>query len=139
MRDAAASASTEKAPVSVTSLHRYYAAMMQLLPNAVTASEVDISAWIQEYESSVITQTRHTALTMLEEEMLVQWIEDAASIYRGVDDETIKEKAREIIQSQRGIEWEGCTHVTSLHVDHHLGQHHTHDRTHWCVYMCKSV
>ena len=39
--------------------------------------------------------------------MLVQWIEDAASIYQGVDSDTIKDKAREIIHQQRGIEWEG--------------------------------
>jgi hypothetical protein len=122
IRDAATSATTEKATVSVTSLHRYYAAMMQLLPNAITASETDITAWLQEYESSILTQTEQgaSALTKLEEEMLVQWIEDAANIYQGVDGETIKDKAREIIKSQRGIEWEGCTHVTILHVYHHI-------------------
>ena len=57
--EAARLASTETASVSTSSLQRHYTAMMQQLPNAVTADEVDITAWIQEYESSMTD----TALT----------------------------------------------------------------------------
>lgn len=69
---------------------------------------------MQEFESSVVRQTEHTALTKLEEDMLVQWIEDAANIYQGVDSDNIKDKAREIIKSQRDIEWDGK--ISNTHI-----------------------
>lgn len=115
--EAAKLASTETSVVPVASLHRYYTAMMRWLPNAVNASEVDITAWIQQYESNMSRerQTGHTALTKLEEEMLVQWIKDAADVYQGVDGDMVKDKAREIIKSQRDIEWEGNINIYHTH------------------------
>lgn len=123
---------------SKSSLQRYYAAMVQSLPNAVTASEVDITAWMQEFENSVMRQTEHTALRKLEEDMLVQWIEDAANIYQGVDSDNIKDKAREIIKSQRDIEWDGKisnTHIIIYILYPILCDNNQYSSRHWLLYV----
>jgi len=87
-----------------STLYKYWQALPLELQSG--GDLLAITQWHYEYQSTQIINSHHTnrLLTDLEEEMLTQWVISAFNVYDPVGMRLIKDKAREIVKVQRGIE-----------------------------------